>query len=250
VRREVMKVMVNRVAMVLSIVILSLSLFFQTVHAEIFKWVDEKGTVHFTEDPATIPEKYREKVKSRMTEEDLMSPEERARAKKQYEEEIREKLKKEGKEYDAKEFERKVKELEERQKRERVEGKCEIVSYSQYDVNLGGGFVSGHVSPGGSVHGAVVGERKETCVDLVIRNNDREPKTITERNILATTSRSVVTRWNIPSPGSHSKPTPAETKNKFNPKTVLIRIQPGETYRGSICFDRQLPIAKLELEGL
>ena len=108
--------------------------------AVIFKWVDEKGTVHFTEDPATIPEKYREKVKSRTTEEDLMSPEERARAKKQ-EEEVREKLKKEGKEYDAKEFERKVKELEERQKREKVEGKCEIVSYSQYDVNLGGGFV-------------------------------------------------------------------------------------------------------------
>ena len=23
-------------------------------HAEIFKWVDEKGTIHFTEDPATI----------------------------------------------------------------------------------------------------------------------------------------------------------------------------------------------------
>jgi len=34
---------------------------FKPSHAEIFKWVDEKGTVHFTEDPATIPEKYREK---------------------------------------------------------------------------------------------------------------------------------------------------------------------------------------------
>lgn len=32
---------------------------------EIYKWVDEKGTVHFTEDPATIPEKYREKAKGR-----------------------------------------------------------------------------------------------------------------------------------------------------------------------------------------
>jgi len=67
-----MKVMFNRIAMVLSIVIFSFLLIFQTAHAEIFKWVDEKGTVNFTEDPATIPEKYREKVKSRTTEEDLM----------------------------------------------------------------------------------------------------------------------------------------------------------------------------------
>jgi len=43
-------------------------------HAEIFKWVDEKGTVHFTEDPATIPEKYREKVKARIMEETPMTP--------------------------------------------------------------------------------------------------------------------------------------------------------------------------------
>jgi hypothetical protein len=47
------------------------------VHAEIFKWIDEKGTVHFTEDPATIPEKYRDKVKSRATEEFSESSEER-----------------------------------------------------------------------------------------------------------------------------------------------------------------------------
>jgi hypothetical protein len=34
-------------------------------HGEVFKYVDEKGTVHFTEDPSTIPEKYRDKVKAR-----------------------------------------------------------------------------------------------------------------------------------------------------------------------------------------
>ena len=169
-----MKVMVNRIAMVLSIVLFSVSLIFQTAHAEIFKWVDEKGTVHFTEDPATIPEKYREKVKSRTTEEDLMSPEERARAKKQYEEEVKEKLKKEGKEYDAKELERKVKEMEERQKRERVEGKCEIVSYSQYDVNLGGGY-----APEGG--GPVYGQKKATCADIIIQNNSSVIQTITDK---------------------------------------------------------------------
>jgi len=241
--------MLDKIALVLSIVIFSGLLIFQTTHAEIFKWIDEKGTVHFTEDPATIPEKYREKVKSRTTEEDLMTPEERARARKQYEEEVRERLKREKKGYDAKELEKRVKEVVDKAQKER--GECEIISYSAYDVNMGGGFISGHSDRWGNVSGAVVGERKETCVDLVIRNNDREPKTITERNILATTSRSVVTRWNFPPPGQGSSgPTPAETRNKFNPKAVLIRIQPGETYRGSICFDRQIPIAKLELQGL
>jgi hypothetical protein len=32
------------------------------VYAEIYKWVDEKGTVHFTEDNSTIPEKYEQQV--------------------------------------------------------------------------------------------------------------------------------------------------------------------------------------------
>jgi len=31
--------------------------------AEIFKWVDEKGVVHFTDDILQVPEKYRSKVK-------------------------------------------------------------------------------------------------------------------------------------------------------------------------------------------
>jgi hypothetical protein len=39
--------------------------------AEIYKWTDEKGGVHFTDDPATIPETCRDKAKSRQTEEDL-----------------------------------------------------------------------------------------------------------------------------------------------------------------------------------
>jgi len=35
--------------------------------AEMYKWVDEKGTVHFTDDISSIPEKYREKVEERKT---------------------------------------------------------------------------------------------------------------------------------------------------------------------------------------
>jgi clan AA aspartic protease (TIGR02281 family) len=35
--------------------------------AEMYKWVDEKGTVHFTDDLSSIPERYREDVEERKT---------------------------------------------------------------------------------------------------------------------------------------------------------------------------------------
>ncbi len=34
-------------------------------YAEMYKWVDDKGTVHFTDDLSTIPEKYREDAETR-----------------------------------------------------------------------------------------------------------------------------------------------------------------------------------------
>jgi clan AA aspartic protease (TIGR02281 family) len=37
--------------------------------AEMYKWVDEKGTVHFTDDISSIPEKYREGIEERETSE-------------------------------------------------------------------------------------------------------------------------------------------------------------------------------------
>jgi Na+(H+)/acetate symporter ActP len=40
------------------------------VYAEIYKWVDEKGTVHFTDDNSTIPEKYGQQVERRSLPED------------------------------------------------------------------------------------------------------------------------------------------------------------------------------------
>ena len=40
------------------------------VYAEIYKWVDEKGTVHFTDDHSTIPEKYGQQVERRYLSED------------------------------------------------------------------------------------------------------------------------------------------------------------------------------------
>jgi hypothetical protein len=34
---------------------------------EIYQWVDEKGTVHFTDDPGVIPEKYQDQTQKRKT---------------------------------------------------------------------------------------------------------------------------------------------------------------------------------------
>jgi clan AA aspartic protease (TIGR02281 family) len=40
-------------------------------YAEMYKWVDGNGTVHFTDDPSSIPEKYRSDAESRKTPKDL-----------------------------------------------------------------------------------------------------------------------------------------------------------------------------------
>ena len=40
------------------------------VYAEVYKWVDEKGTVNFTDDNSTIPEKYGQQVERRSLLED------------------------------------------------------------------------------------------------------------------------------------------------------------------------------------
>ena len=39
-------------------------------YGEMYKWADEKGTVHFTDDPSSIPEKYRTDAESRKTPKD------------------------------------------------------------------------------------------------------------------------------------------------------------------------------------
>jgi clan AA aspartic protease (TIGR02281 family) len=39
-----------------------------------YKWVDEKGTVHFTDDLSTIPEKYREGAETRKPSQEIITP--------------------------------------------------------------------------------------------------------------------------------------------------------------------------------
>ena len=59
----------------LVILVLALGFLFPVfVWAEIYKWVDEKGTIHFTEDPGTIPEKQTEKTQRKTTETILGNP--------------------------------------------------------------------------------------------------------------------------------------------------------------------------------
>jgi predicted ribosome quality control (RQC) complex YloA/Tae2 family protein len=111
----------KRMAMVLWVIIFFSLLISQFIHAEIYKWVDEKGTVHFTEDPATIPEKYREKTQSRTTEEDLIPYEQRIRLKKKEEAELRERLKREQNEAEIRRLEERLKKVSESVEKERRE---------------------------------------------------------------------------------------------------------------------------------
>jgi len=50
---------------------------------EVYKWVDEKGTVHFSEDESSVPEKYRGQAEKKSMPEEAKPPEEKAKAKKQ-----------------------------------------------------------------------------------------------------------------------------------------------------------------------
>ena len=54
------------------IIILAVSLFLCSPSwAEIYKWTDEKGTIHFTTDSATVPEQFKENVEEKKTEENV-----------------------------------------------------------------------------------------------------------------------------------------------------------------------------------
>ncbi len=44
-------------------------------YAEMYKWIDEKGTVHFTDDLSKIPEKYRSDAESRKAPKEVSAPE-------------------------------------------------------------------------------------------------------------------------------------------------------------------------------
>ena len=56
-RNEAMKFLIS--------LIIALAVFVPSSYGEMYKWTDEKGAVHFTDDLSTIPEKYREGAETR-----------------------------------------------------------------------------------------------------------------------------------------------------------------------------------------
>jgi hypothetical protein len=70
----------NKINILAILTLLWQLLFLPCVSAEIFKWVDEKGTTHFTEDESAIPEKYRQQVEKRPSKEEPGSQKEKVGA--------------------------------------------------------------------------------------------------------------------------------------------------------------------------
>jgi clan AA aspartic protease (TIGR02281 family) len=58
----------------LTSLIIVLALFVPSSYGEMYKWVDEKGTVHFTDDLSTIPEKNREGAETRKPPKETSTP--------------------------------------------------------------------------------------------------------------------------------------------------------------------------------
>jgi hypothetical protein len=50
---------------------------------DVYKWVDEKGTVHFSEDESGVPEKYRDQLEKKSLPEESKPPEGKVKVKKQ-----------------------------------------------------------------------------------------------------------------------------------------------------------------------
>ena len=114
---------------------LGLLLHSQLAQAVIYKWIDEKGAVHFTDDPATIPEKFKNQTSSRETEEDRMTIQQRIEVNKEEEKRVREKSKKDQSEYERslkEESDRKTKrEFEDALQQKKLEREKEIKRQDQ-----------------------------------------------------------------------------------------------------------------------
>jgi ketol-acid reductoisomerase len=50
---------------------------------EVYKWVDEKGTIHFSEDESSVPEEYRDQLEKKSVEEEPKPPKEKVKPRKQ-----------------------------------------------------------------------------------------------------------------------------------------------------------------------
>jgi len=65
----------ERMRVIFPLIIIILVFLVPSSYGEMYKWVDEKGTVHFTDDLSNIPEKYREDVETRKPSKEIRPPE-------------------------------------------------------------------------------------------------------------------------------------------------------------------------------
>jgi len=66
---------VEKMRLIIPLVIIILAILVPSSYGEMYRWVDEKGTVHFSDDLSSIPEKYRPHVETRKPTEETLSPE-------------------------------------------------------------------------------------------------------------------------------------------------------------------------------
>lgn len=50
---------------------------------EVYRWVDEKGTIHFSEEESSVPEEYREKLEKKSLPDEAKQPEDKVKIKRQ-----------------------------------------------------------------------------------------------------------------------------------------------------------------------
>jgi len=205
---------IMKIATAAIIVFHGMMMFVGSSDAEYYKWVDQKGNVHFTDDVSSIPEEYQDKAKKQTTAEDSMTPEQKKEEQKK-EEQMRGRVQKE---YN-------INKQEDRSEADQPLGRCEMISFRTKQ----------------SIKDAA------TCAEIVIRNNSRFSKSITETNIVATITRVVERRSG---PYEPTRVVPTNYKAILHPRSVQIELRRGETYRGDICFDRFYNIEKIELQGV
>jgi len=201
------------IAIILFTIIFGLLLHSQLSQAQpiIYKWTDEKGTTHYSEDPNAVPEKYKNKAQKKDIDE--------------FPPLLPDKLKR-PQSYSSEPSSNTTVE-----KTHRRRGECEIIGFSQYEVSSGRGqrsergtmlYGGGYASYQGS---GTYNEIRETCVNITIQNNDWETKEITEANVVA--------------------------NGRFRPKPFKMQVRPGETSEVSVCFGLKMPrISKLQLYNL
>jgi hypothetical protein len=72
-----------RSAWVLSGILILLPMVYPSEAKEVYKWVDEKGTVYFSEDESSVPERYREQIEKKPMSEEAKATEEKVKTRKE-----------------------------------------------------------------------------------------------------------------------------------------------------------------------